>query len=154
MDILFSLVEKPFKTLKVGNVNGQVYRLFAEKPVPVYQMPVPGARVMKWIKPGSLLVGFHDPGEMRQVNTPDEVFGYITRSVTLLPVEGLNPEALYDPVRLAAAESALPALEEMAQAYAIQRIRNNRSQYLYTIGAVVVLVILIIAVYAPRWRAN
>jgi len=146
-----SIITDQFKTLKRADLGGKVYRLLTEEPVPVYDLPLLSAPVMRRLQPGSLLVGFSDPGEMRQINTANQDFGYIKRSVTLLPVEGLNPEGLYDPERRAVVESALPSLEEMAAAYATQQTRAKRKQYCFMIALflVILLGVLIVLTWSP-----
>jgi hypothetical protein len=66
------------------------------------------------VKPGALLVAFADAGKMRQVNTADQTFGYIDRSVKLAAMDVLIPDEVYDPAARAAAEAALPALDAVA----------------------------------------
>ncbi len=105
LTIALSVVTDRFKVLKEGNVAGSVYRVLADEPVPVYDTPTHGSQVMVRLKPGALLVGFSDPGEMRQINTAGQMFGYIKRSVKLVPVAGLDPEGLYDPEKRAAVET-------------------------------------------------
>ena len=97
LTIALSVVTDQFKVLKKGNVTGNVYRLMAEEAVPLYDSPTRGANVMRRLRPGSLLVGFGDPGEMRQINTADQFFGYIKRSVKLVPVQGLDPRGSVRP---------------------------------------------------------
>ena len=98
-----------------GNPMGRVYRLMASAPVPVYETPNNHAAVLTQVKPGALLVAFDDPGRMRQVNTADQTFGYIHRSVKLVAMEVLIPEEVYDPAARAAAEAALPAFDSPPQ---------------------------------------
>ncbi|MGO9260410.1 MAG: M48 family metalloprotease [Bryobacteraceae bacterium] len=93
-----------------GNPMGRVYRLMATGPVAVYETPSPQSPVLARVKPGALLVAFDDAGKMRQVNTADQTFGYIDRSVKMAPMDVLIPDEVYDPAARAAAEAALPAL--------------------------------------------
>lgn len=141
MSIALSVVTDQFKVLKNGNVAGSVYRLLAEQPVPLYEAPTRGANVMRRLKPGSLVVGYSDPGEMRQVNTADQVFGYIKRTVRLVPVQGLDPEGLYDPERRAAVEATLPPVEQMGSAFAIQQSRTKRNQNFFMMGFVLLILL-------------
>jgi heat shock protein HtpX len=97
-----------------GNPMGRVYRLMAAGPVAVYETPSPQAPVLARVKPGALLVAFADAGKMRQVNTADQTFGYIDRSVKLAAMDVLIPDEVYDPAARAAAEAALPALDAVA----------------------------------------
>lgn len=139
--IVLSVVTEQFKVLKNGNVSGNVYRLQAKEPVPVYDSPMPNANIMRRLKPGCLLVGYSDPGKMRQINTADQLFGYIRRTVTLLPVQGLDAEGLYDPERRAAVESALPPLDQMGSAYVTEQTRNRRNQYCFMMAFAMVILL-------------
>jgi heat shock protein HtpX len=94
-----------------GNPMGRVYRLMASAPVPVYETSRPNSPVLARVKPGALLVAFADGGKMRQVNTADQTFGYIDRSVKLVAMDVLIPDEVYSPAARAAAEAALPALD-------------------------------------------
>ena len=151
LTIALSVVTDQFKTLKQGNTAGSVYRVLADEPVPVYDLPGRGSPVMVRLKPGALLVGFSDPGEMRQVNTANQQFGYIKRSVKLVPVEGLDPEELYDPEKRAAVEAALPPVDEMGTVHATENSRTKRTQHYFMIGFVIVLIlgILLVVMLAP-----
>jgi hypothetical protein len=141
-----SVVTDQFKILKKGNVAGNVYRVLADEPVLVYDSPARGSPVMLRLKPGALLVGFSDPGELRQINTADQMFGYIKRSVKLVPVAGLDPEGLYDPEKRAAVEAALPPLDEMGSAHAAEQSRTKRNQNYFMIGFVLVVLLGIVTV--------
>jgi len=151
LTIAMSVVTDQFKVLKTGNVSGSVYRIYAEKPVPIYDSPASGAHVMRKLKPGALVVGFSDPGELRQINTADQVFGYIDRAVKLLPVEGLNAEGLYDAEKRAAVESTLPPLDQMSSAYAAEQRRAKLIQKGFMIGFVLLifLSLVIAALHSP-----
>jgi heat shock protein HtpX len=99
--------------LNLGNPMGRVFRVASTEPVPLYDdirrgnvAPMITAR----IKPGSLIVAFDDPGKMRQVNTADQTFGYIERSVKLVQLENVIPAEIYDPKLRAAVEAKLPPL--------------------------------------------
>jgi heat shock protein HtpX len=94
-----------------GNPMGRVYRVMAAEPVPVYETSRPNSPVLARVKPGALLVAFADGGKMRQVNTADQTFGYIDRSVKLAVMDVLIPDEVYNPAARAAAEAALPALD-------------------------------------------
>ncbi|HUI78395.1 MAG TPA: M48 family metallopeptidase [Bryobacteraceae bacterium] len=96
--------------LNVGNPLGRVYRLLAHSPVPLYDQPTAGSLVQTYVQPGSLIVGFDDPGPYRQVNTPDQTFGYLDRSVKLQLLNDIVPDEVYNPKLRAAAESILPPL--------------------------------------------
>ncbi|MGO9258433.1 MAG: hypothetical protein ACLQU1_19265 [Bryobacteraceae bacterium] len=146
LTIALSVVTDQFKTLKKGNVAGNVYRMLGDEPVPVYDSPAKGSQVMLRLKPGALLVGFSDPGEMRQINTAGQMFGYIKRSVKLVPVAGLDPEGLYDPEKRAAVEAALPPLDEMGSAHAAEQIRTKRNQNYFMIGFVLFVLLGIVTV--------
>ncbi len=93
-----------------GNPMGRVHRVISRESVPVYETASLSAPVLARVKSGALLVAFDDPGKMRQINTADQTFGYIERSVRLAPMN-LIPEELYDPAARAAAEAALPPLD-------------------------------------------
>jgi hypothetical protein len=140
ISIAFSVVTDQFKVLKHGNVAGNVYRLMASEAVPLYESPTKGASVMRRMKPGALLVGYSDPGEMRQVSTHDQMFGYIKRSVKLLPVAGLNAEGLYDPEKRAAVEATLPPLAAMGSAHDCEEIRTKRNQKLFMMGFILLII--------------
>jgi hypothetical protein len=136
LTIALSAVTDQFKVLKNGNTAGHVYRLMAGETVPVYDSPGPGANIMRRLKPGVLLVGFNDPGPLRQVCTIDQTFGYIKRTWKLVPVGGIDPEGLYDPEKRAAFESGLPSPEEMLAAYTAEQSRTKRNQQYFMIGFV------------------
>jgi heat shock protein HtpX len=104
--------------LNQGNVMGRVYRLLSEESVKVYDTPSKNSPVIGYIKPGSLVVVFDDPGLMRQVNTADQTFGYIDRKIKLKPIDNMVPDEVYDPKLRAAAEAALARREEAAAAQA------------------------------------
>ena len=93
--------------LNQGNVTGRVYRVTANQPVAVYEMANLQACRVATVQPGALIVVFDDPGRMRQVNTADQTFGYIERSVELKPVDDLIPAEVYDPSLRASAEAKL-----------------------------------------------
>ncbi len=94
-------------SLNQGNLEGRVYRVAAAAPVAVYDTPVANSFRVATLQPGALVVVFDDPGRMRQVNTADQTFGYIERSVPLKPVDNLIPAEVYDPKLRAAAEARL-----------------------------------------------
>jgi heat shock protein HtpX len=96
--------------LNQGNLMGRVYRLLTESSVPVYDTPSTSSQVLARVQPGALLVVFDDPGSMRQVNTAEQTFGYMERTVTLAPVNNMIPAEVYDPRLRAAAEAALPSV--------------------------------------------
>ena len=102
--------------LNQGNVMGRVYRVASDEPVSVYEMSNLKSCRVATVEPGALIVGFDDPGPMCQVNTADQTFGYIPRSVVLTPVDDLIPAEVYDPQLRAAAEARL------ARATAAERI--------------------------------
>jgi hypothetical protein len=142
----FSVVADQFKVLKEADVTGKVYRLLADEPVPIYDSPISGANVMRQLKPGSLVVGYSDPGQMRQVNTSDQTFGYIQRSVMLAPVAGLDADGLYDPGKRAAVEATLPSIDEMKLAYTAELSRNRRNQSYFMMGFILVVLLGFVAV--------
>jgi len=76
----------------------------------VYDTPSTSSQVLARVQPGALLVVFDDPGSMRQVNTAEQTFGYMERTVTLAPVNNMIPAEVYDPRLRAAAEAALPSV--------------------------------------------
>jgi heat shock protein HtpX len=94
--------------LHQGNPMGRVYRLLAATPVPVYETPSPHSMVLTRIRPGALFVAFDDLTKLRQVNTADQTFGYIDRSVKLQTMPDVIPNEVYDPKTRAAIEAALP----------------------------------------------
>jgi Zn-dependent protease with chaperone function len=97
----------PSSSLNQGHLMGRVYRLVSHVSEPVFDKVGPGALLMTQVKPGALLVAFDTPGKMRQVNTAEEVFGYMSRDVKLQAVNGVLPQEVYDPKARAAAEEAL-----------------------------------------------
>jgi heat shock protein HtpX len=90
-----------------GHVMGRVYRLMSSEAVPIFDKPDPRALVVARVKPGALLVVFDTPGKMRQVNTAQEAFGYMSLEVKLQAVPGVLPQEIYDPRTRAAAEEVL-----------------------------------------------
>jgi len=103
--------------------------------VPVYDQANTTSAVLARVKPGSLIVVFDDPGKMRQVNTADQTFGYLARSVKLAPVNNVIPAEVYDPKLRAAAEAALPPLSAMTMpAQAAVAGGLSRSQICVAIG--------------------
>ncbi|HTS64334.1 MAG TPA: M48 family metallopeptidase [Candidatus Acidoferrales bacterium] len=121
--------------LNQGNLMGRVYRVLSESAVPVYDQANTTSAVLARVKPGSLIVVFDDPGKMRQVNTADQTFGYLARSVKLAPVNNVIPAEVYDPKLRAAAEAALPPLSAMTMpAQAAVAGGLSRSQICVAIG--------------------
>ncbi|MBS1856743.1 MAG: M48 family metallopeptidase [Acidobacteria bacterium] len=106
-DVALAGAQDELSVLNQGNVMGRVYRVAAGSPVPVYDMPNKNSFRAAMVQPGSLIVVFDDPGRMRQVNTADQTFGYMERSVPLKPVDDLIPAEVYDPKLRAAAEARL-----------------------------------------------
>jgi len=145
LTIACSVVTDQFKTLKDGDVAGKVYRMLADEPVPVYESPMANAQIMLRLQPGALIVAFSDPWEMRQINTADQTFGYIKRTVKLVPVKGLDPDGLYDPAKRAAVESTLPPVDQMGCAYATQLDQTKRDQKWFMVGFVIVILLGILA---------
>lgn len=107
-ELLPAAARDELSALNQGNPLGRVYRVLASAPVPVYDRDRPGSMVLARVKPGALLVVFDDPGKYRQVNTADQTFGYLDRSVKLEPIKNMIPAEVYDPKLRAAAEAALP----------------------------------------------
>jgi hypothetical protein len=140
-------VTDQFKVLKHGNVAGSVYRLLAEEPVPLYESPVKNANIMRRVTPGSLVVVFSDPGELRQINTSDQTFGYIARSVKLVPVAGIDPDGVYDPEKRAAIEATLPPMDEMGAAHATKVSVDRRNQHLFVIGLIFLALLGIVTMF-------
>ncbi|MGB7762835.1 MAG: M48 family metalloprotease [Bryobacteraceae bacterium] len=99
-----------------GNPMGRVSRVITSEPVPVYDNIRPGIppMVIANVKPGALIVAFDDPSPMRQVITAQETFGYMDRSVELVPLENVIPAEIYDPKTRAALEASLPPLGAVA----------------------------------------
>ena len=110
MELLPLSSQDELAVLNVGNPLGRVYRVLAHTQVALYDQPNPGAMVQTYLQPGSLLVGFDDPGPFRQVNTADQTFGYLQRSVKLQLLNDLVPDEVYNPKLRAAAEAILPPL--------------------------------------------
>jgi heat shock protein HtpX len=95
--------------LNQGNIMGRVYRLAGTRPVSVYEMPVTTSMRVATVEPGSLIVAFDDPGAMRQINTANQSFGYISRAVKLQAIDNMIPAEVYDPALRAAAEAKFAA---------------------------------------------
>jgi len=96
-------------SLQQGDPMGCVYRLASPRQVPVYERPNKRSFVIAKLNPGELLVAFDNPGEMRQVNTAGEVFGYVERNAKFERVPGVLPQEIYDPVSRAAVVRTLAA---------------------------------------------
>jgi len=156
LSLAVSAVTKPFNTLKNGNVMGQVCRVVSDEPVPIYDTPGPSNLVMVRVRPGSLVVAYSDPGEMRQVNTADQMFGYVKRSVKLVPVEGLTPEELYEPDKRAAFEAALPSTEDFIPATEQAERKSKLHKNLFMMGFVTILLlgILLVMTRPPKEPAE
>ncbi|HEY3840499.1 MAG TPA: M48 family metalloprotease [Bryobacteraceae bacterium] len=90
-----------------GDLMGKVYRVVTGEPVPVYDTAEARSFVRARLQPGALVVVFNTPGKMRQVNTAQEVFGYISRDAKLQAVPGVLPQEIYNPLTRAAAEASL-----------------------------------------------
>jgi hypothetical protein len=157
LTIALSAVTKPFNTLKNGNVMGQVCRMIADETVPLYDTPGEKSPVMLRLKPGVLLVAYSDPGEMRQINTADQMFGYIRRSVKLVPVEGLTPDELYNhPQKRAAFEAQLPPLQGLAPATEQAERKKKLGQNLFMAGFVLLILLgfLLVLTRPPKEPAS
>jgi heat shock protein HtpX len=96
-------------SLNQGNIMGRVYRVSGTRPVPVHELPMTSSVRLATVQPGSLIVAFDDPGAMRQVNTADQTFGYISRAIKLQAIDNMIPAEVYDPKLRAAAEAKLAA---------------------------------------------
>ena len=108
----FSASQSELENVSQSSVTGRVYQLVAREAVPLFDKPGPGAFIRRRIEPGALLVGFEAPGQMRQVNTADNVFGYVSRDVKLKVVEGVLPQEVYDPETRAEIEEVLRRKEK------------------------------------------
>jgi hypothetical protein len=127
-------VRDELSALNQGNVMGRVYRVLSQSPVPIYDLSNTTSCRVAMVKPGSLLVVFDDPGKMRQVNTADQTFGYMERSVKLVPVNNMIPAEVYDPKLRAAAEAALPPLSDAPSAASLATGGLTRSQLYLALG--------------------
>ena len=107
-------VQDEFSTLCKGSPMGHVFRVLSPIPVPIYDKPDLNSEVLGYLQPGKLVVAFDDPGPFCQVNSADQIFGYISRSVNLDPLPDLIPAEVYDPKARAAAEAPLPPLDAAA----------------------------------------
>ncbi len=83
--------------------------------VPLFDRVGPGSPVRTRVQPGALLVVFDTAGRMRQVNTADEVFGYISRDVKLKAVKGVLQQEVYELNAHGASEELLRGGGEFAQ---------------------------------------
>jgi heat shock protein HtpX len=129
MELLPTDTHDELSVLNQGNPLGRVYRVLATDPVPVYDQPKPGSVVQTRVQPGALLVVFDDPGPYRQVNTANQVFGYLERSVKLQVLNDLIPEEVYNSKLRAAAEAILPPLSvAMATASAGKKIPDKPAE--------------------------
>jgi len=139
-------------SLNRGNPMGRVFRVIAAEPVPVHDDVRPGMKpmVIARVKPGALIVAFDDPGKMRQVNTADQTFGYIERSVKLVPLDHVIPAEIYDPATRAAVEAKLPPLGAVAvRAEPQPRAPSSNAltaKHLLVAGAVFVVVLAVMLV--------
>ena len=103
-------------------------------------------QVQTRVQPGALLVVFDDPGPYRQVNTANQTFGYLDRSVKLQLLNDLIPEEVYNPKLRAAAESILhPLSVAMASASVAKKVHPKpaeglTSQQIYAAGMLAFLV--------------
>jgi Zn-dependent protease with chaperone function len=79
-----------------GQLTGRVYQLMASEAIAVFDRVGPGAAMRTRLQPGAVLVVFDTPGRMRQVNTADGIFGYISRDVALKAVKGVLPQEVYE----------------------------------------------------------
>lgn len=132
-------------SLNQGNPMGRVFRVADSEPVPVYEAIRPGIPplVCARIKPGALIVAFDDAGKMRQVNTADETFGYIARSVKLVPLENVIPAEIYDPKTRAALEAKLPPLDAVA-VRATPQAMTPKSGALTTTHIIIAVVVFVV----------
>jgi len=135
----FGLPSDEVSRLKQGFVTGRVYRVLSQEDVPVYESPRPQAFVVATIQPKALVVVFDDLGGMRQVNTVDEVPGYIRRDVMLQAVTNVLPCEVYDPAIRRAVEERLSGRELGRPALP----RLSRSQIWLT-AAVVITVFMVV----------
>jgi Zn-dependent protease with chaperone function len=94
-------------SLNQGDVMGKVHRVVAGEAVPVFDTAESRSFVRTRLQPGALVVVFSTPGKMRQVNSAQEVFGYIAREVKLEAVPGVLPQEIYNPTSRAAVEERL-----------------------------------------------
>ena len=101
--------------LNQGNVMGRVYRVVASRQVVVYEQPNVNSCRVATLDPGALVVVFDDPGVMRQVNTANQIFGYLEQGVKLKSVDDVIPAEVYDPKLRAAAETRLAARLSVAE---------------------------------------
>lgn len=104
------VAQDEFSALCQGNPMGRVVRVMAKEAVAVYDQADSRSCVVGYLQPGKLVVAFDDPGPFREVNTADYTFGYIPRSVELLPIPDLIPAEVYDSRARAGAEAPLPPL--------------------------------------------
>jgi len=132
-----------------GNPMGRVFRVIAAEPVLVYDDIHPGGTpmVVARIKPGELIVAFDDLGKMRQLNTANETFGYIDRSVKLVPIDNVIPAEIYDAKLRAAVEAKLPPLGATAVRADSQATGSSASTFTNTqiVVAAAVVFLLVLA---------
>ena len=123
-----AVTQDELSVLTVGNPMGKVFRVVgATEPVPIYDKDTAGSNIVARVPPESLLVVFDDPGAFRQVLTHNEIFGYLSRTVKLQPVDML-PSEIHDPAARAAALSAPPPAPPVAVAAAAASSRLTPRQ--------------------------
>jgi heat shock protein HtpX len=136
-------------SLNRGNPMGRVFRVIASEPVPVYHDDAgSGATPMVTtrLKPGALIVAFDDLSKMRQINTADETFGYIDRSVKLAQIDNVIPAEIYDPRHRAAVEAKLPPLDAVAVRATPKGASPNSSAFTTTQIVIIAVVFLAVVV--------
>jgi heat shock protein HtpX len=107
MELFPTAPDDELRVLNQGNPLGRVYRLLDSSPAPVFDQPSRGSIVLAQVQPGALLVVFDDPGPFRQVNTAEQTFGYLERSVKLQLLKQFIPAEVYDPKLREAAQASL-----------------------------------------------
>jgi len=77
-----------------GNPMGRVFRVMDQES-PIFDRPTPASLIIARVKQGDLLIVFDDPGNMRQVVTSKQTFGYLPRTVKLQR-EDLMPAEIHN----------------------------------------------------------
>jgi len=151
MDLVPTAAQDELAVLNQGNPLGRVYRVLSTEPVPIFDQPYPSSMILTRVQPGALLVVFDDPGRYRQVNTAEQTFGYLDRSVKLLPLKDLIPAEVYDPQARAAAEAILPPLAVAIESHAAKVKAAPQSAGSLTTQHIVVATVLAALVFVGMY---
>jgi heat shock protein HtpX len=110
--------EDELTALANAETRSRVFRLLGAAPVTLYERDDPKSYVVAQLTPGTLLVGFEYRSKMRQVVTPNQAFGYISRAARLENV-AMTPEEAFH-AAMAPPVTAQPPLAVAAAVAAAQ----------------------------------